>query len=42
MHIRAIVQKEVLWPGQDEDMEDINGEPEGLDEDGDDDDDNHA
>jgi tellurite resistance protein TehA-like permease len=41
MHICAIVRKEVLWPGQDEDMEDISGEPEGLEENGDDDD-SHA
>lgn len=31
MHIRALVQKEILWPGQDEDMEDINGTPEEAD-----------
>ena len=31
MHIRALVRKEVLWPGQDEDMEDINGNPEDMD-----------
>jgi tellurite resistance protein TehA-like permease len=42
MHICAIVRKEVLWPGQDEDMEDISGEPEGLEENGNDDDDSHA
>ena len=31
MNIRAVVRKEVLWPGQDEDMEDISGEPETAD-----------
>ncbi|KAI7783093.1 malic acid transport protein [Diaporthe eres] len=28
MNIRAVIRKEVLWPGRDEDMEDISGEPE--------------
>lgn len=31
MHVRALARKEVLWPGMDEDMEDINGEPEDID-----------
>lgn len=35
MHIQAVVQKQVLWPGQDEDMEDIDGKPEDMDEDAD-------
>lgn len=25
MHIRAVLRREVLWPGMDEDMEDIEG-----------------
>lgn len=31
MHVRALVRKEILWPGQDEDMEDISGNPEEMD-----------
>ncbi|KAJ4338605.1 hypothetical protein N0V95_008006 [Ascochyta clinopodiicola] len=31
MNVRALVRKEVLWPGQDEDMEDIDGSPEDMD-----------
>lgn len=31
MHVRALVRKEILWPGRDEDMEDIDGDPEGVD-----------
>lgn len=31
MHVRALARKEVLWPGQDEDMEDIEGNPEDMD-----------
>lgn len=27
MHVRALARKEVMWPGQDEDMEDIDGNP---------------
>ena len=28
MNIRAVMRREVLWPGRDEDMEDISSEPE--------------
>ncbi|KAF3042603.1 hypothetical protein E8E11_007016 [Didymella keratinophila] len=31
MHVRALRRKEVLWPGQDEDMEDLDGNPEDMD-----------
>lgn len=31
MNVRALIRKEVLWPGQDEDMEDIDGNPEEMD-----------
>lgn len=31
MNIRAVLRKEVLWPGRDEDMEDVSGEPERAD-----------
>ena len=31
MNLRALAQKEVLWPGKDEDMENIDGIPEELD-----------
>lgn len=31
MNVRAIVRKEVLWPGQDEDMEGIDGKPGDMD-----------
>ncbi|KZM20182.1 uncharacterized protein EKO05_0001120 [Ascochyta rabiei] len=31
MNVRALARKEVLWPGQDEDMEDIDGSPEDMD-----------
>lgn len=31
MNIRAVVRREVLWPGRDEDMEGISGEPESAD-----------
>ncbi|KAF1923461.1 uncharacterized protein M421DRAFT_75318 [Didymella exigua CBS 183.55] len=31
MHVRALSRKEVLWPGQDEDMEDMDGNPEDMD-----------
>ncbi|KAJ4315452.1 hypothetical protein N0V94_005954 [Neodidymelliopsis sp. IMI 364377] len=31
MNIRALARKEVLWPGQDEDMENIDGTPEDMD-----------
>lgn len=31
MNIRALARQEVLWPGQDEDMEDVDGDPEHMD-----------
>ncbi|XPS68941.1 hypothetical protein M3J09_001221 [Ascochyta lentis] len=31
MNIRALARKEVLWPGQDEDMEELDGSPEDMD-----------
>ncbi|KAJ8108556.1 hypothetical protein OPT61_g8094 [Boeremia exigua] len=31
MHTRALKRREILWPGQDEDMEDVNGDPEDMD-----------
>jgi tellurite resistance protein TehA-like permease len=31
MNVRALVQKEVLWPGQDEGMDEVDGSPEGID-----------
>ncbi|KAJ4992837.1 c4-dicarboxylate transporter malic acid transport [Stagonosporopsis vannaccii] len=31
MHVRALLRKEILWPGQDEDMENIDGNPGDID-----------
>ncbi|KAH6644320.1 C4-dicarboxylate transporter/malic acid transport protein-like protein [Boeremia exigua] len=31
MHVRALLRREILWPGQDEDMEDINGDTDDMD-----------
>jgi tellurite resistance protein TehA-like permease len=36
MNVRGVLRRELLWPGKDEDMEDMEGEPEEEQEDGDD------